>query len=87
MDIERTERARRSIASGPATSASLSQSILIRSQDVTTPEFPSRPYIENIGVRPDKTEDYMTEDNLTNHGKPFVDHMLSTIMEYINSKK
>jgi hypothetical protein len=29
-------------------------------------------YIENIGVRPDVTDDYMTMDNLLNQGKPFV---------------
>lgn len=69
------------------TSASLSQSILIRSKPATTPDFPSRPYIENIGVRPDKVDDYMTEDNLINHGKRFVDRMLSAMVEHINSTK
>jgi hypothetical protein len=29
--------------------------------------------VENIGVRPEIQADYMTRDNLTQNGKPFVD--------------
>ena len=35
-------------------------------------QYPQAAYIENIGVRPDVTDDYMTMDNLLNQGKPFV---------------
>ena len=35
-------------------------------------QYPRAAYIENIGVRPDVTDDYMTMDNLLNQGKPFV---------------
>jgi hypothetical protein len=47
-------------------------SLLVRTQHVLTPDFPVTDYIENVGVRPDITLDYMTEDNLTNRGKAFV---------------
>jgi hypothetical protein len=35
-------------------------------------QYPRAPYIENIGVLPDVTDDYMTTDNLLNQGKSFV---------------
>lgn len=69
------------------TSASLSQSILVRSRQIAVPDYPEAPYIENIGVRPDKTDDYMTEDNLVNRGKTFVENMLAAMAEYINKSK
>jgi hypothetical protein len=52
---------------------SYAQSILTRKHDVDSGgEFPTAPYIENIGVRPNITDDYMTFDNLVNQGSPFV---------------
>lgn len=65
--------------------SSLARAILIRKDPVTTPEYPAAPYIENIGVRPDVVADYMTEDNLVNGGRPFVDGFLNAMADYINS--
>jgi hypothetical protein len=39
---------------------------------IQSPEYPPAPNIENIGVRPDMTADYMTRDNLMNGGASFV---------------
>ena len=47
-------------------------SLMNRGHVVTTPDFPPAPYIENIGVRPDLTFDYMTRNNLMVNGALFV---------------
>ncbi len=61
--------------SGPAYTESffrITVSLMNRLQIVTTPDFPPAPYIENIGVRPDISFDYMTRANLVSAGAPFV---------------
>jgi hypothetical protein len=60
--------------------ASVTLSQLVRTQHVLTPDFPVTDYIENVGVRPDITLDYMTEDNLTNRGKTFVDGFTAAML-------
>ncbi|HJZ97866.1 MAG TPA: S41 family peptidase [Candidatus Solibacter sp.] len=66
---------------------SYAQSILTRKRDLDTGgEFPTMPYIENIGVRPDKVDDYMTLDNLLNQGKPFVDRFTQAMLDWIGKK-
>lgn len=67
--------------------ASLAHSILSRSASVTTPDFGTSPYIENVGVRPNVTVDYMTKDNLLNNGKGFVDGFIKAFSDYIKSQK
>jgi hypothetical protein len=63
---------------------SYAQSILTRKQEVDTGgEFPKVPYIENIGVRPDIVDDYMTSDNLVNQGRPFVDRFTRAMLGLI----
>jgi hypothetical protein len=47
-------------------------SLMNRGKLVQAPNFPLTPYIENVGVRPDKVEDYMTRENLVGQGAPFV---------------
>jgi hypothetical protein len=47
-------------------------SLMNRAAPVQTPEFPPAPYVENIGVRPDIIQDYMTRANLTTAGQPYV---------------
>jgi hypothetical protein len=64
------------------------QSILTRKGNIDTGgEFPNAPYIENIGVRPDKTDDYMTTDNLMNKGAAFVSRFTQAIVDWIDGKK
>jgi hypothetical protein len=64
----------------------LAFAIVVRNAPVVTMDYPAAPYIENIGVRPDTTADYMTADNLTNHGKSFVDGFTSAMVTYIQSR-
>jgi hypothetical protein len=65
------------------TNASLSRSIMIRTKNVATADYPAMPYVENIGVHPDQCTDYMTLDNLMNKGEPFVLDFLSAMAEYL----
>jgi Peptidase family S41 len=63
--------------------ASVTLSQLVRTQHVLTPDFPITDYIENVGVRPEITLDYMTEDNLTNRGKAFVDGFTAAMLNLL----
>jgi hypothetical protein len=67
-------------------SVSLASAIAVRSAPVVTMDYPAAPYIENIGVRPDTILDDMTADNLTNHGKTFVDGFTTAMVNYIQSR-
>jgi hypothetical protein len=85
----RTDGAGGSVTSAPVgvymeAYLSYAQSILTRKHDVDTGgEFPKVPYIENIGVRPDIVDDYMTADNLVNQGRPFVDRFTRAVLGLI----
>jgi hypothetical protein len=63
--------------------ASVTLSQLVRTQHILTPDFPITDYIENVGVRPDITLDYMIEDNLTNRGKAFVDAFVAAMLNLL----
>ena len=65
----------------------VTQSLMNRKNPVQTNEYPAAPYIENIGVYPDVSVDYMTRDNLTQNGKPFVDAFVSAITNYIRTQR
>ena len=67
--------------------ASLTESLMSRKNPVTVDGFPTAPYVENIGVRPDVVQDYMTRDNLTNQGASFVQAFSDAMVNYINSQK
>ncbi|MBZ5617113.1 MAG: PDZ domain-containing protein [Acidobacteriia bacterium] len=60
--------------------ASVTESLMIRKNPVVTTDYPTAPYVENIGVRPDIQVDYMTRDNLTQNGKPFVDAFVAAMV-------
>ncbi|HJT18694.1 MAG TPA: S41 family peptidase, partial [Thermoanaerobaculia bacterium] len=62
---------------------SVTQSLMVRKNPIVTSDFPAAPYVENIGVRPDITNDYMTADNLSQNGKPFVNAFVSAIVNTI----
>jgi hypothetical protein len=49
--------------------------------------YPAAPYVENIGVRPDLSIDYMTSDNLFQSGKPFVDGFVAAIVNQIQKSR
>jgi hypothetical protein len=53
-------------------------------KDVTTVDgFPATQYIENVGVRPQVVNDYMTKETLLNSGAPFVSQFLQAMADYI----
>jgi hypothetical protein len=62
-------------------------SLMHRKTDIVTSDFPTAPYVENIGVRPDIEEDYMTMDNLLNNGAPFVQSFTSSMVNLISKTK
>jgi hypothetical protein len=57
--------------------------LMVRKEPIVTPDFPTTYYIENVGVRPDVQEDYMTRDNLMNRGKTFVEDFTGAMVSYI----
>ncbi|MDQ2901833.1 MAG: S41 family peptidase [Acidobacteriota bacterium] len=58
-------------------------SLMVRKNPATVADYPVTSYIENVGVQPDVTVDYMTKENLLNGGKTFlaavVDQMVKSI--------
>jgi len=56
----------------------------VRKQPVTTPDYPTTSYIENVGVRPDILMDYMTLDNLLNRGATFVSAFTAAAVKHLN---
>ena len=66
---------------------SVTESLMNRKNPVVTAEYPAAPYVENIGVRPDIENDYMTADNLANNGKSFVDAFVAAATSYIQKNK
>jgi hypothetical protein len=63
----------------------VTQSLMNRKFPVQTLEYPEAPYVENIGVYPDFYVDYMTQDNLAQNGKPFVDAFVATMVRYLSN--
>jgi len=63
--------------------ATLTESLMHRKNPIATPEYPTAPYVENIGVRPEITQDYMTVDNLLNHGSTFVQAFTDAMVKLI----
>lgn len=62
-------------------------SILVRNTIPGVPGYPNEPYIENIGVHPDKVSDAATIEFIATRGKNWVEKMLTDAVEYVNSKK
>ncbi len=65
----------------------VTQSLMNRKNPVVTSDYPTAPYVENIGVRPEIEVDYMTRDNLTQNGKPFVDAFVAAMVDTIQKSK
>lgn len=55
----------------------------VRKGPISTPDYPTTAYIENVGVRPEWSRDYMTKDNLLQNGAPFVKAFLDGMASYI----
>lgn len=65
------------------TYATNTNSLVVRKAPISSAEYPSAPYVENIGARPDVQLDYMTRENLMNGGKAFVEQFTAIILEQI----
>jgi hypothetical protein len=57
-------------------------SLMNRAAPVDTRGFPTAPYIENIGVRPDIPMDFMTRTNLLTRGQPFVEAFTNALLNH-----
>ena len=68
---------------GPYTvgTARLTRSLMNRREPIVTEDFPTAPYVEGIGVRPDVALDIMTRDNLMNGNRPFIDAVTRLVTE------
>src|SRR5204862_3113916 len=51
--------------------SSNTNSLVVRKRPIVTNDYPTAPFVENIGPRPDIPLNYMTRDNLINAGRPF----------------
>ncbi|HYL76642.1 MAG TPA: S41 family peptidase [Bryobacteraceae bacterium] len=65
--------------------ATITESLMHRKNPIVTNDFPTAPYVENIGVRPEIVQDYMTLDNLLNKGATFVQAFTDAMVKVINS--
>ncbi len=63
----------------------VTETLMNRKSEVVTAEYPAAPYVENIGVRPDILEDFMTRENLVTGGRPYVAAFTRAIVEHIRS--
>ena len=68
-------------------SITVTQSLMNRKNPIVTSDYPTAPYVENIGVRPEIQVDYMTRDNLTQAGKPFVDTFVAAMQSAIEKSR
>lgn len=63
--------------------SSNTNSLVVRKKPIATPDFPTAPFVENIGARPDVPLDYMTMENLMNGGRTFVDQFTEVLVQQI----
>jgi hypothetical protein len=66
--------------------ATLTESLMHRKNPVVTSDYPTAPYVENIGVRPEIVQDYMTIANLLNKGATFVQAFTDAMVANIASE-
>jgi hypothetical protein len=64
--------------------ATITESLMHRKNPIVTNDYPTAPYVENIGVRPEIVQDYMTLDNLLNNGATFVQAFTNAVVKVIN---
>jgi C-terminal processing protease CtpA/Prc len=59
----------------------------VRKDYLGTPDFPNTNLIENVGVRPEIVDDYMTKANLQQNGAPFIHDFLEAMAAWIHLSK
>ena len=63
-------------------------SLMVRKEAVSTGGlYPVTAYVENVGVHPEIENDYMTEDNLRNRGRTYVDAFSKAIADHIRASR
>ena len=65
----------------------VTRSLMNRKNPIATADYPTAPYVENIGVRPDVDLEYMTRENLLNAGRPYVAAFTQIIVDHINKSR
>ena len=60
-------------------------SLGVRNHNISSPGFPTAPFIENIGVIPDVPADFQTRANLFTGGAPFVQGFSNLILRLITT--
>lgn len=68
------------------TYANVTQSLMVRPGNVRSAEYPSAPYLENIGIQPDMRGDIMTVENLRNNGAPFVGEFTAAMVKFVKGE-
>jgi len=68
-------------------SITVTQSLMNRKNPIVTSDYPTAPYVENIGVRPDIPVDYMTRDTLNRNGQPFVESFVAAMLDHLQKSK
>lgn len=63
----------------------ITESLMVRSASIRTDDFLETSYVENVGVRPDIVQDYMTKDNLMRNGAPFVEAFSNAIVNHVRT--
>ena len=61
--------------------------LVVRREPIVTSDYPTAPYVENIGARADITLDYMTRENRMNGGCPFVQAFTDIVIEHIERSR
>lgn len=69
------------------TSAAVTVTLGIRPRTTDVPGLPSTNTLENNGAWPDIEEDIMTEENLLNGGRPFVEAFTRAMIEHIQRSR
>jgi hypothetical protein len=67
-------------------SAGMTLGLMNRPNAVSVNGYPTTTHIENVGVQPDITVDYMTRDNLVQAGRPFVEAFTAEIVKLVQKK-
>jgi C-terminal processing protease CtpA/Prc len=67
--------------------ATNTNSLVVRKDNVMSPDMPVAPFIENVGVIPDIELDYMTRGNLMTRGRDFVNAFTRILDEEIEKSK
>ncbi len=67
-------------------SARTTISLLTRAKAYTAPGYPTSIYMENIGIHPELSADYMTRENLINRGAAYVEGFSKAIVDLIDQR-